>query len=142
MNNYQLYRTNINLGGQMKWDIILNNIQGDTTNSLYVSDFHLSPISINLPYNRYAEESLLNYSHLENIKHYFKSIEGSFYKDYSDPLLTTDEPLIVKETGDKTRMNYSDHLLMDAVGLNGILMGNSLKYFVLYGLKILMLKKP
>ena len=44
MNNYQLYRTNILLGGQLKWDIVLNKVKtrasNATTDELEVLDFH------------------------------------------------------------------------------------------------------
>ena len=55
MNNYQLYRTNVLLGGQMKWDLIIDSSQ----NTLYVSDFHLSPISNNTPYTYKSDEYLI-----------------------------------------------------------------------------------
>lgn len=93
MPNYQLYRTNIKLGGQMKWDIILRS----NNNELVVDDFHLTPVSDNTPYNRFTKENLLNHNHLYNIKSYYSKLEGSFYKDYADPNITSLEPLIVDE---------------------------------------------
>lgn len=73
MENFQLYRTNILLGGQMAWDIIVDTQDGD----LIVSDFHLSPINIKTP--KYSDENLLNYRHQDNIKSYYKKHEGIFY---------------------------------------------------------------
>lgn len=74
MRNYQLYNTNILLGGQQKWDIVLES-DGD----LYIKDFHISPISDNIPYNKIVDENLMNYSHQENLKQYYKNIRENFY---------------------------------------------------------------
>ena len=57
MQNYQLYNTNILLGGQQKWDIVLESDGG-----LYIKDFHITPVSDNIPYNRKVNENLMNYS--------------------------------------------------------------------------------
>ena len=78
------------LGGQLKWDISIDN----GSNGLYVSDFHITPISRRVPYNRYAHDHLLNYSHLENIKSFYKDIEGSFYQPFADPILTNEQPYL------------------------------------------------
>ena len=53
MNNYQLYRTNVLLGGQMKYDLILNS----DPNHTYISDIHISPISKDAPYSKHIEEN-------------------------------------------------------------------------------------
>lgn len=90
MDNFQLYRTNVMLGGQMKWDLILDSFESD----LIVNDFHISPICDSVPYNKYSQESLLNYSHQENIKKYYKKISGSFYENYTDPKLESAWPII------------------------------------------------
>ena len=83
MDNFQLYRTNILLGGQMKWDLVLES----DANDLYVKDFHLAPISDIVPYNYKKEENLLNYSHQENIKKYYKENSGYFYQNIIKPEL-------------------------------------------------------
>lgn len=75
MHNYQLHNTNILLGGQQKWDIVL-----ESDGKLYVKDFHISPVSSNVPYNDVVEETLLNYSHQENLKKYYKKVMGNFYR--------------------------------------------------------------
>jgi len=90
MNNYQLYRTNVALSGQLKWNISVDN----GPDGLFVSDFHIVPISERVPFNRYAHDNLLNYSHLENIRSFYKRIESSFYLSYANPLLTSDQPYI------------------------------------------------
>ena len=74
MQNYQLYNTNILLGGQQKWDIVL-----ESDGSLYIKDFHITPVSDNISYNRKVNENLMNYSHQENLKHYYKNISSDFY---------------------------------------------------------------
>ena len=90
MNNYQLYRTNLLLGGQMKWDLIISSSQ----NTLYVSDFHLSPISNNAPYTYKSDEYLINNSHQDNVKAYYAANKGHFYNECLDAEFTHNWPLI------------------------------------------------
>lgn len=84
MENFQLFRTNILLSGQVKWDLILDSKK---TGGLMVKDFHLSPVSQSTPYNKLPDESLLNYSHQENLKKFYKSIESKFFDPCIDPQL-------------------------------------------------------
>lgn len=90
MNNYQLYRTNVLLGGQMKYDLILNS---SGNNVDIIDDIHISPISDRAPYNKYIKDDILNYSHQENIKNFYKNMSGSFYKDFITPVLNNPYPL-------------------------------------------------
>lgn len=99
MANYQLYRSNVYLGGQMKYDIIL----GSENNEIYVQDFHMTPISNSVPYNKFNKEDLLKYDHQENISKFYSKISGYFYNDFADPNLTSLYPLI--KDGD-SRLNY------------------------------------
>lgn len=92
MTNYQLYHTNVYLGGQMKYDLVLSPNEGD----LVVSDFHISPISPLIPFNKYAKENLLNYSHQENIKRFYKQISSSFYNQKVNPLLENPYPIMTE----------------------------------------------
>ena len=64
MNNYVLNRTNVLLGGQMKWDLRVKSINDST---LYVDDFSLTPISHNINYVR-PDVNILNNNHQDNIK--------------------------------------------------------------------------
>ena len=89
MANYQLYRSNVYLGGQMKYDIVL----GKEGNKLIVKDFHITPISSKSPNNKYAKDYLLNYKHHENIAKFYKKNSGSFYNDFVNPSLTNPWPL-------------------------------------------------
>ena len=91
MENFQLYRTNILLGGQMKWDLIIDN----SSNGLVVTDLHLSPISSNIPYTYQSDENLFNHSHEDNVKSYYKSMEGYFYADGISPEFKHNWPVIV-----------------------------------------------
>ena len=93
MENFQLYRTNILLGGQMKMDLILNPV-GD---SLGVTDMHLTPISHHAPYPKYSDESLLNYRHQDNIKTFYKATEGTFFDSCINPDLKHDWMLLDNE---------------------------------------------
>ena len=93
MENFQLYRTNLHIGGQMKWDIVINN----SSSKLFVSDFHLRPISDNIPYSYKSDELLLNNSHQDNVKSYYNSIRGNFYSEGLDSEFKHNWPIICKE---------------------------------------------
>ena len=117
MENFQLYRTNLLLGGQLKWDIVIEN----TNNNLFVKDFHLSPISNNIQYCNTVENVLLNNKHQENVRQFYKQIEGQFYEegldsDFSDnwpALINTNNPNLINrysniyDMGCKRMKNYS-----------------------------------
>ena len=95
MENFQLYRTNILMGGQLKWDLIIDN----SAKGLVVTDLHLTPISNNIPYTYQSEEHLLNNSHEDNVKSYYRSMEGSFYSDGMNPEFKHNWPVIVPAGG-------------------------------------------
>ena len=103
--NYQLCRTNVFLGGQMKYDLIV----GRNNEDLIVKDFHITPISKSCPFNIHIQDNLLKYTHQENISRYYKQISGSFYKDF---IKTTLYPSSDKSKHDDTyemgckRMSY------------------------------------
>lgn len=102
MNNYQLYRTNVLLGGQMKYDLILNS----DPNHTYISDIHISPISKDVPYSKHIEENTLNYSHSENIKNFYKKTENYFYNDFANPILNNIYPLPEMYSGETSETTY------------------------------------
>ena len=104
MVNYQLYRTNVLLGGQMKYDLILEPTQRG--NETGIVDFHITPISKHVPYGKHIQEDLLNYSHNENIKKYYEKISSSFYKDFTNPLLTSNYPLPTGYKGEISETTY------------------------------------
>lgn len=91
MGNYQLYHTNIRMGGQMKWDLTIESGH----DGLYINDFHLSPISDRAPFTYSVDNNLLNNSHLDNIKKYYQRNSSIFYKEYGDPILSSREPIVV-----------------------------------------------
>lgn len=93
MENFQLYRTNLHLGGQLKWDIIIDSSES----KLLVSDFHLRPISDNISYTYKTDERLLNNSHQDNVKLYYNSIKGNFYNEGLDSMFNHNWPVICKE---------------------------------------------
>lgn len=93
MENLQLYSTNILLGGNMKYDLIVENIDDE----LIISKFNITPISDKLPYNVNLDD-ILNYDHQNNISSYYKSIQGYFYEDFIDPQLKSYWPLITNNT--------------------------------------------
>lgn len=91
MNNYQLYRTNLLLGGQMKMDLIIGH---DPFNQLYVSNFHLSPISDNMPYTNKPDEYIIKNTHQDNIKTYYFENKGNFYNEFLDTKYLHNWPVI------------------------------------------------
>lgn len=109
MNNYQLYRTNVLLGGQMKWDIIVDTDKNSTDNKLKVSDFHLSPISKNTSFTYNKDTLLLNNSHKDNVKEYYKKTQAYFYKECLDPKFDNCNPIICSNnTKENTYSNIYD----------------------------------
>lgn len=104
MVNYQLYHTNVLLGGQMKYDIVLESAGQD----LVASDFHITPISSSVPYNKMVKENLLKYTHQDNISAFYKKISGHFFNVYGDSRLQGDYPIIVKTDQEKNQKNLID----------------------------------
>ncbi|MBR5297284.1 MAG: hypothetical protein IKU29_05370 [Parabacteroides sp.] len=121
MENFQLYRTNVLLGGQCKWDLILDGV-GE---GLKISDIHLTPIDKNLPYNYYSEESLLNYPHSENIKRFYKQTEGNFYS--CKPLTRLDNDWLILDENDG-QVVYDDTYETGVKNSNYQLYSKSLEY--------------
>ncbi len=98
LHNYQLYRTNYRLSGQLKWNLYIESGNDKSGNNrLFINDFKLSPISDNIYYNPSVNDGLFNYSHMENIKKFYKSVESSFYKPYISNTVSSCEPLMVSE---------------------------------------------
>lgn len=91
MNNYQLYRTNAKLGGQVAWNLVLE----DTVDGkLAVNYFDLTPISPNVNYKYGQNRDCIRYSHQENLRTLYKEIKGQFYDAVIDPRLTTIYPIL------------------------------------------------
>lgn len=102
MVNYQLYRTNPKLGGQMKLDLVI----GKTGDELSIQDLHITPINYKVPYNRYSYENLTSYTHQENISRFYKNTQGSFYKELTDKKLVNPWPIISKNSYDTHDNTY------------------------------------
>jgi hypothetical protein len=102
MENFQLYRTNLLLGGQMKWDLIVDS----DDNGMYIKDFNLTPISNNIPYTYQDNKNILNNKHRENVKAFFKKNKGYFYNEGLDEMFNSNWPTIVKK--DEIIQNYSN----------------------------------
>lgn len=93
MNNFQLYRTNIFLSGQMKWDVILDS----TSSQLCVSYFNLSPISDNIIYSYNTLHNPLNNTHQDNVKTYYNSLRSNFYNEALDTKYLSNWPILVSD---------------------------------------------
>ena len=105
--SHQLYRTNIFLGGQMKYDLIVNK---DCT----IDTIHITPVVDNTtPYNRYTEDDLLNYTNQENIKKFYNKTQGSFYNTFVDTTISGEYPMIPNPSrADGATKNYDDSTFM------------------------------
>ena len=101
MNNIQLYKTNLFLGGQLKLDMIIDN----NSNSLYVSNMYLSPISNNIPYIYKSDENLLKNKHQDNVKRFFNTIQGHFYNEELQSEFNHNWPLINIDTNNEVYSN-------------------------------------
>lgn len=123
MNNYHLLYTNPLLGGNMKYDVILKPSK-DNVNVLELEDFHITPISDRLPYNRYSDDDLLNWKHQDNIKDYYKEVRGDFYKSFTDPVFSSGYPL---RDYDKC---YDETFLSGARRLEYGLYNKQIQYFI------------
>ena len=101
MSNYQLYKTNVLLGGQMKWNMKVSSFKSN----LYIDDFYLSPISDSIVYNK-PDRDVLNYSHSENIKDLYNTISSDFFNTTSDSYHTVKYPVISNEAKDTYCSTY------------------------------------
>ena len=91
MNNYQLYRTNVKLGGQVAWNLILD----DTPDGkLKVSYFDVTPISPYVDYKYGQNTDCLRYSHQENVRELYNQVKGQFYEACINPELKTIYPIL------------------------------------------------
>ena len=90
MQNYQLYSTNILLGGNMKFDFVLD--MGD--NSTKVDKIQITPLSDKVPYNYTVNDNTKNQSLIYNIRKFYKDTCGYFYDDCVDEVLQSDWPIV------------------------------------------------
>ena len=81
MPNYQLYHTDVMLGGQMKYDLVV----GRNNGRLEVQGFHITPISKNIYYLDQVDEYLLNNNHQDNIITFYGKILDKFYRPCVNP---------------------------------------------------------
>ena len=91
MNNYQLYKTNVKLGGQLKWNICVSSIG----TQMYINDFYLSPINDTIHFNK--QENSLNYTHQENITNLYNSNRSAFFDTKIDSEFITKYPIIIND---------------------------------------------
>lgn len=77
----------------MKWDLILESAQ----TSLYVSDFHLSPISNNIPYTYNSDEYLIKNTHTDNVKQYYNQNKSNFYKECLNTEFSHNWPILCEK---------------------------------------------
>ena len=78
MNNYQLNNTSVYLGGQCKWDLVLERSENDV-NALIVKEFHLSPLSSVISFYIDPDINPLNYDHGYNLRTFYEATKGTFW---------------------------------------------------------------
>lgn len=89
MKNYQLYKTTPLISGQLKWDIVIGKYGG----RIYVKDFHITPISQYIPYNK-TDDTIIRYDHRFNIKEFYNKIMGYFYSSPVNPNMSNSWPIV------------------------------------------------
>ena len=107
MKNYQLYRTNVLLGGQLQLDLVTSSKNGA---EIQVDNAHLSPISPMVPFTYSPQENIVLYKHQDNIREFYKKTEGSFYQPFVNPELSHDWPIIypVSSSEEPEPKRYND----------------------------------
>ena len=121
MNNYQLYKTNVKLGGQLKWNICVSSIG----TQMYINDFYLSPINDTIHFNK--QENSLNYTHQENITNLYNSNRSAFFDTKIDSEFITKYPIIIND-GEK-KDTYCRTYETGIKRVSGKLCGKSLSLF-------------
>lgn len=106
MENFQLYSTNVLLGGNMKWDLILDK-SDDKSDDLAISDVYITPISQQGAKFYQLDYKLLDNNHIDNIIDFYKNHIGYFYNPYIDNQLSSIYPLLNPEG-----KNYDDTFFM------------------------------
>lgn len=123
MNNYQLTKTNVLLGGQMKWNL---QVKSDMNDNLEIEDFFLSPISPGINYVK-PDRDVLNYTHHENIKDLYDTIKADFYELNIDQKFSIKLPIISENP--KEINTYCNIFDMGASRISSSKMGKSLQIF-------------
>ena len=95
MNNYQLYKTNVKLGGQLKWNICVSSMGSQ----MHINDFYLSPINDTIHFDK--QENSLNYTHQENIVNLYNSNRSVFFDTKIDSEFITKYPIIINDDEQK-----------------------------------------
>ncbi len=122
MKNYQLYKTDVLLSGQMKWDLIIGNYNGE----LYVKDFHLTPVSDYVPYNKCATDDIINYEHRYNIKDFYNKTIGYFYSTPVNHCMNNDWPIVKNKN---IKIPYDDTYFAGCSRLNFDIYKKQFQYF-------------
>ena len=103
MTNYQLYRTNILLGGQLKYDLMVHK---SATNQSSISELYISPISQEIPHADPSSANIINNSHLENIVGFYKHTSSYFYNSMPPQTLINHFPLVNELDGETCFTTY------------------------------------
>lgn len=119
MVNYQLYRTNVFLSGQVKWDLIIDNVD----NELEIKEFQLTPISEKINFRREESDYWLSHSHQDNLKKLYNNISGDFYNHLLDLSLTNDMPFYSK------KKQYNDDYIMGCKRMLYSIYGKQFQFF-------------
>lgn len=104
MHNYQLYRTNPRLSGQLKWDLTIDAYDGD----LYVEKMGLSPLADSLSVSKTVKQDLLRYSHQANVCRFYKQHKDIFFNANGDQKLEGSYPIINNSTDTQIQSNQFD----------------------------------
>ena len=81
MNNYQLNNTSVYIGGQCKWDIVVDRV---ADGKLEVSEFQLTPLSSIVPFNKKSKARLVNTDHSTALKRFVANVREDFWNTKPD----------------------------------------------------------
>ena len=90
MHNYQLYRTNPRLSGQLKWDLTIDAYDGE----LYVENMGLTPLFNSLRFVKNPKGDLLRNTHQENVRLFYERNKNIFFNANGDKKLDGPLPTI------------------------------------------------
>ena len=121
----QLTKTNVILGGQLEWRFVL----GYNNGKLVIKDFHIAPVSSNIIFNNFSNETTLNYRHRDNIRKLYNKIKGEFFSIKTSPLLATDYPIHVSNPDSLITSTMEQQYEMGARRENVSLYGKQFSFF-------------
>lgn len=112
--NYELWRGNPLLAGNLQWDLVLDN----PGSGLSLKEFHLSPVN-SIYFSVSSSDELLNYTHQYNLKAFYEKVQGEFYSPSISPEFKTLWPSISDTVYDNRNTDFDYGLKRDTYSKYG-----------------------